>query len=91
MDKSKIMQALSEADELAESIKTLKDAFDALREEGGKVKLIVRTKSGRCDCTTELSEKTSEKCLTILVASYNERLATLSKDVESYISGKMEV
>lgn len=91
MTKAKIIEALNEADALAEKIQFLKEAMDVLREEGGKAKLIIKSKSGRYDYTAELNEKLGEECLQVMVKDFNERLSALSKEVESYISGKMEV
>lgn len=92
MIRAKLVEVLNQIDSIAQNIEFLGGAINALKEEGGKAKLIVKTKTGSYDYTVELNEKLAEKCLKAMVEDYNERLSALPKEVESYISEqRMEV
>lgn len=76
-----IQNALAKAEEFQDSINTLVNALDILREEGGKVTLSVYTKSGHGNCTSELTEKSADECLRVLIKEYNGLIVKVKQDV----------
>lgn len=87
---NEVRNKLYEAETYLKGIHILSDALDALREEGGSVKLCVYTKSGYKDCTTELTEKTSEECLKVLIKEYNDQIKSIKEEVNSVLDGMID-
>lgn len=85
-----VRDMLYKAEEYRNGAAILADALDALREEGGKVKLCVYTKSGHEDCTSELTEKSSEECLKILIKEYNDQIRAIQKEVNEVLDGMID-
>lgn len=86
----KIRDMLYKAEEYQRGAHILADALDALREEGGEVKLCVYTKSGHKDCTSILTEKTSEECLKILIKEYNDQVKSIKEEVNVVLDNMID-
>lgn len=85
-----VRDGLRRAEEYLRGAHILADALDALREEGGKVKLCVYTKSGHKDCVTELTEKSSEECLKIIIKEYNDQIKSIKEGVNIILDGMID-
>lgn len=80
--RQQIQNMLFKAEEYQDGVKVLIDALDTLKKEGGKVTLNVYTKSGRGNCTSELSERTADKCLKILIEQYEGMIVDIKIDID---------
>lgn len=85
-----IQNALSKAEEFQDGVNTLVNALNVLREEGGKVKLSVYTKSGHGDCTSELTEKSADECLKVLIREYNDLIIGIKKEINEMMDSMID-
>lgn len=85
-----IKELLYKAEEYQAGVIILTNALYELREEGGKVKFCIYTKSGRNNCTLDLSEKNANECLKVFIDGYNEQIRTIKKEINTMLDGMID-
>lgn len=86
----RVRSLIYQAEEYMRSNSTLVEALDVLKKEGGKVRLVVYNKSGHIDCTVELTEKSTDECLKILIREYNECIKNIKEEVNDILDGMID-
>lgn len=82
-DRDEARQLLHEIDELSEAATLMNNTLECLRENGGKVKLLVRT--GGKDTVSELDENTAGIVMREIISVYNGAITVRKSKLEVVI------